>query len=126
VRYLFLFAVFFVAALAFSRYTRARADGLRAPPPVTFRRWSPGQREAFVWTAIALTVLVFVPAAITCVALLLDLSTCRDGGTSSWFCTSGARAVLAVLALVVASPVVLKWCELLSRVRNYRSDREEM
>jgi hypothetical protein len=122
-----LFVGLLLAGLALPYYMRKRDTNLRAPPPSAFRRWTPGQRAVFVWTAMGLTTLLLIPAAITGVMLLVGFGECIDvGNAGSWPRTTAGRAALAAIVVAVFLPAVLKWTEFLSRVRNYRDDEAEL
>jgi hypothetical protein len=121
-----MFVGLFIVGLALPYYLRKRGARLRVPPPNLFTRWTPGQRAAFVWSALALTVLIVIPACITAAMLLVGFGECIDSAApNSWLCTATGRAAAAVVAIAVFLPVVIKWTEFLSRVRNYRNDEPE-
>jgi hypothetical protein len=85
------------------------------PPPVWIRRWSRGQRLAFAWTAVVLTVLVGVPAAGTGLFLVFGFEKCATVS-----CSQGYRFLVAIATIVILLPGVVLWMRYLQRIVSYR------
>jgi ABC-type phosphate transport system permease subunit len=67
------------------------------------------------WTAVVLTVLAGIPAAIVGCFLLLQFDQC-----SAVFCSGGFRALVAIATIALLLPIVLFWTRFLQRIVSYR------
>jgi len=66
------------------------------PPPPWIRRWPRDVRVGLAWTALALTVVVVIPVAITGCFLLFRFDQC-----ASVFCGRGFRSLVAIVTIAV-------------------------
>jgi hypothetical protein len=85
------------------------------PPPPWIRRRSRELRLWLVWTAVAFTVVVFIPAALTGIFLLFRFDQC-----AAVFCNRGFRSFVAITAVAILLPIVLAWMRFLQRIQSYR------
>ncbi len=91
------------------------------PPPPWIRRWPRNVRVGLVWTAVAFTVLVGGPAAVTGIFLLwFHLDQCPVV-----VCSAGFRAIVAITTLAIILPVVWRWSWFLQRVLSYRDANDD-
>jgi hypothetical protein len=67
------------------------------------------------WTAVVLTVVAGIPAAITACFLLFQFDQC-----AVVFCGSGFRSLVAIMTVAILLPIVLFWMRFLQRIVSYR------
>jgi hypothetical protein len=89
------------------------------PPPPWIRRQPRDLRLWLVWTAVAFTVVVFIPTALTAIFLLFRFDRC-----AVVFCSGGFRSFVAITAAAILLPIVLAWMRFLQRILSYRDPND--
>jgi chromate transport protein ChrA len=87
--------------------------------PQWIRRWPRGLRLSIAWTALALTVLLVIPAAITACFFLAQVDTC-----TGLRCTTGYVWLVEAATIAVLLPLVILWTRFLQRMVSYREPRD--
>jgi hypothetical protein len=71
------------------------------------------------WTALALTVLAGIPAAVTGCFLFFKFDECAIR-----FCDRGFRTFVAITTVAIVVPVALFWGRFLQRIVSYRDEND--
>jgi hypothetical protein len=71
------------------------------------------------WTALAVTVLAGIPAAVVGCFLLLKFDQCAIR-----LCDRGFRSLVAITTVAILVPIVLFWGRFLQRIVSYRDEND--
>jgi len=107
-----LIAIFGVAVFFYGHYMFRRLGGKAVTDTAS---WPRGKRLVFFCLALALTVIVIIPAAIVAVGYAFGMTDCSAdlSPTDLWRCSLAGRSSFLVCGIAIGIPLAALWVRLL-------------